>query len=80
MIPGLGRKGRQTSVSSKPSWATLYWSSLKEKQSHVVVAHTFNSSTREVEKGSDIVGQRENSRREETKLRCALSRPSEDTV
>ena len=56
-------------MSSRPPWVTLDWFGLKEKQSQLVVAHTFNLSIRksqafnpnirEVETGRNMAGQRE---------------------
>ena len=60
LILALGRQ-RQTDLYEFK--ATLGYmgleKSLKEKQSQAVVAHIFNPSTREVETGSDMAGQRE---------------------
>ena len=41
------------------SKATLGYTSLKEKQNQAVMVHTFNPSSREVETGRDMAGQRE---------------------
>ena len=46
-------------MSSRPLWATQNLSSLKEKQTQAVMAHTFNPSTKKLEIGRDMTWQRQ---------------------